>query len=119
MARFPSARRRRSRKPSARRRCSRKPTIAVRKSRPGGWSRLRPKAEDRGVQVIGHAYALIFVVLFVAFWAGVIALGVWVALRLTGPRQSDSALSILNERFARGEIDQAEYETRKAALRKP
>jgi putative membrane protein len=69
------------------------------------------------VQVFGHAYALIFFVLFVAFWAGVIALGVWVALRLARPRQSDTALSILNERFARGEIDQAEYERRKAALK--
>jgi putative membrane protein len=57
-------------------------------------------------------------VLFVAFWAGVIALGVWVALRLARPRPANSALDILNERFARGEIDQAEYETRKAALRK-
>jgi putative membrane protein len=70
------------------------------------------------VEVFGHAYALIFFVLFVAFWAGVIALGVWVALRLTRPRYADSALSILDERFARGDIDQAEYEARKAALQK-
>ena len=68
--------------------------------------------------VFGHLFGLVVLVLFVAFWAGVIALGVWVALRLTRPRTADTALSILNERFARGEIDQAEYDRRKAVLTK-
>ena len=65
---------------------------------------------------VGHGYALIFFILFIAFWAGVIALGVWVALRLARPRPANGALDILNERFARGEIDQQEYDQRKAAL---
>jgi uncharacterized membrane protein len=39
------------------------------------------------------------------------------AIRIAPQRiRPDNALSILNERFARGEIDQQEYETRKAAL---
>jgi uncharacterized membrane protein len=41
------------------------------------------------------------------------ALGIRIAPQRIRP---DNALSILNERFARGEIDQQEYETRKAAL---
>jgi putative membrane protein len=47
-------------------------------------------------------------------------LAVWLvlwAIRIAPQRiRPDNALSILNERFARGEIDQQEYETRKAAL---
>jgi putative membrane protein len=39
------------------------------------------------------------------------------AIRIAPQRiRPDNALGILNERFARGEIDQQEYETRKAAL---
>jgi len=34
----------------------------------------------------------------------------------TGKASRDNALAILNERFARGEIDKAEYEERKQAL---
>jgi uncharacterized membrane protein len=49
-------------------------------------------------------------------------LAVWLVLWAirVAPRgiRPDNALSILNERFARGEIDQQEYETRKAALRR-
>ena len=62
----------------------------------------------------GHVWALL---LLVAFWVAVIALIIWVVRRL-GPKgdMSASALSILNERFARGEIDQQEYEQRKAAI---
>jgi len=41
---------------------------------------------------------------------------VWAVLRLSRGRPPDGALSILNERFARGETDQQEYDQRKAAL---
>jgi putative membrane protein len=63
---------------------------------------------------LGHWYALLVVLLF---WAAVIALIVWVIRRLVSAGSSTSALSILNERFARGEIDQQEYEKRKDALK--
>jgi putative membrane protein len=68
------------------------------------------------VPFLGHWY-----VLFVLpFYAALIVLAVWLvlwAIRVAPRRiRPDNALGILNERFARGEIDQQEYETRKAAL---
>jgi putative membrane protein len=70
------------------------------------------------VAFIGHWYVLLVFV----FYAVVIVLAVWLvlwAIRVAPRRiRPDNALSILNERFARGEIDQEEYEKRKAALLK-
>jgi putative membrane protein len=63
--------------------------------------------------ILGHWYALFFVLLF---WGGVIALVVWAIRRLTPSNRGDDALKILSERFARGEIDEKEYEARKAVL---
>jgi putative membrane protein len=55
----------------------------------------------------------------VVFWVGVIALVVWAvrqsAATTTVPTPS-RALDILEERFARGEIDLEEFESRRAAL---
>jgi len=72
------------------------------------------------VPFLGHWYVLIFVLLF---YAVVLVLAVWLvlwAIRIAPRRiRPDNALSILNERFARGEIDQQEYETRKKALLGP
>ncbi len=68
---------------------------------------------------LGHWYVIFALVLY----AVVIVLAVWLVLWAirVAPRglRPDNALGILNERFARGEIDQQEYETRKAALRRP
>jgi putative membrane protein len=68
---------------------------------------------------IGHFYLLIFAVLF---WAVVLVAAVWLvmwAIRVAPRRvRPDSALHILDERFARGEIDQQEYQARKAELTK-
>ncbi|MEO6795425.1 MAG: SHOCT domain-containing protein [Candidatus Dormibacter sp.] len=64
---------------------------------------------------VGHWY--VFVV-FLLFWGGVIALILWAIRRATSSRGPDSAIQILQERFARGEIDQQEFEQRKSALRR-
>jgi putative membrane protein len=61
----------------------------------------------------GHVWIL-FIQL--VFWGGLIALVIWAVRRVGASRKPDNALGILNERFARGEIDQQEYDTRKAAL---
>ena len=53
------------------------------------------------------------------FWGALIALGVWVVRSLLdGSRSSREAITILEERFARGEIDLEEFEKRRAALEK-
>jgi putative membrane protein len=68
------------------------------------------------VPFLGHWYALFALLLY----AVVIVLAVWLvlwAIRVAPRRiRPDNALAILNERFARGEIDQEEYQKRKAAL---
>lgn len=53
-----------------------------------------------------------------AFWLIVIALVIWTVRSTTGPppRDENQALRILDERFARGEIDQNEYEERRRVL---
>lgn len=56
------------------------------------------------------------------FWAGVILLVVWAVRAATGDSQRTSrseqgrALHILEERFARGEIDREEFEARRSVL---
>jgi putative membrane protein len=60
--------------------------------------------------------------MMIAFWGGIIVLVV-LAIRWLGrnaddqtPPASISAMDILNERFARGEIEKEEYEDRKKLL---
>lgn len=55
----------------------------------------------------------------IAFWALLIWGAVHVASHaqsLGGSRRDDSPLDILEQRFARGEIDREDYETRRRAL---
>ena len=58
----------------------------------------------------------------IIFWGGIILLVVLLARWFGGSRQSDSrpprqtALDILQERYARGDIDKAEYEERRKTL---
>lgn len=53
-----------------------------------------------------------------AFWLVVIALVIWTVRSTTGspPRDENQALRILDERFARGEIDRDEYGERRRVL---
>ena len=65
---------------------------------------------------LGHWYVLFGLLLY----AVVVVLAVWLvlwAIRVAPRRiRPDNALAILNERFARAEIDQDEYQKRKAVL---
>ncbi len=47
---------------------------------------------------------------------GVIAIVVWIVRWATDSRRNRRALQILNERFARGEIDRAEYAEKRRLL---
>jgi len=51
----------------------------------------------------------------VLFW-GLVALGIVAAVRYRAGGRRPSADEVLAERFARGEIDEPEYRSRKAAL---
>ena len=72
-----------------------------------------------GVPFVNNGLAI---VIMLVVYGALIVLAVWFvlwAIRIAPRRlRPDNALQILNERFARGEIDQQEYETRKAALRR-
>jgi putative membrane protein len=66
-----------------------------------------------------------FSVLTIAFWAGLLALiflGIrWLIRqnandRRDGPPPQDTALEVLRQRYARGEIDATEYEERRRTL---
>lgn len=66
---------------------------------------------------------VVMALLMLLFWGGVITVVVFLLRRghgTGGPLGAppDSAESILNERFARGEIDETEFTARRAALRR-
>jgi putative membrane protein len=50
------------------------------------------------------------------FWAGLIGFAVWAVRRFTGRPGGGDARRILEERFARGEIETDEFERRLATL---
>ncbi|MEO6827727.1 MAG: SHOCT domain-containing protein [Microbacteriaceae bacterium] len=74
----------------------------------------------------GIAGWIAMAVLMILFWGGVVTVIVVLLRRshsdqgMTGMRPSHhDAERILNERFARGEIDETEYLARRGALRRP
>lgn len=72
-----------------------------------------------GHMMSGAGYGLLGGLMMLAFWGGAIALVV-VAVRLFSAQQEGQtkpkALEILRERFAKGELDEDEFNRRKAAL---
>lgn len=64
----------------------------------------------------GWGWSLFGLLHMLAFWALVVGV-IWLAVRLLGGGRSEkTALDILQERYARGEIDKAEYDRRRADL---
>jgi putative membrane protein len=66
----------------------------------------------------GWSWGLFGVLHMLAFWGLVIG-GIWLLVRLLGEGRASrerTPLEILQVRYARGEIDKAEYEARKADL---
>jgi len=62
-------------------------------------------------------------ILQIIFWVAIILLIIWIAKKITESQpgdksssQGDSALDILNKRYAKGEIDKEEYEEKKKDL---
>lgn len=56
------------------------------------------------------------VVLCIAFWVLVIGGVAWLVVRLTGSSRRSGAANVLDERFARGEIDRDAYIERRGQL---
>jgi putative membrane protein len=70
-----------------------------------------------------HGFGWIFVVLFwIVVIVGIVVLVRWLGISpgqtTTPPPREKTALDILDERFARGEIDQQEYEQKRQVLKK-
>ncbi|HSJ36567.1 MAG TPA: SHOCT domain-containing protein [Acidimicrobiia bacterium] len=58
-------------------------------------------------------------IMMIIFWIAVAALIVWTVRSVSGQARPDpdQAMRVLDERFARGEIDQQEYEERRRVLK--
>lgn len=91
---------------------------------------LAAEAPDRGWEQWGMhplwgmwgfwgVWGLVMMLMMIAFWVLIIA-GLVVGLRwlarLGRPQQPDSALDILRQRYARGEISREEFEAKKRDL---
>jgi putative membrane protein len=73
--------------------------------------------DGTGCGMMGAAMLLVGLV-----FLGLLALGIWLVVRAvsgslgTPPRHHSPALTILEERYARGELDHEEFEQRRRAL---
>jgi putative membrane protein len=61
---------------------------------------------------------LVMALVMLVFWGGLATLVVWGVRGFGRAGSTSDPLFILQERFARGEIDQQEFESRRAVLRK-
>lgn len=77
---------------------------------------------DGGMSVFGGILMMVF---WVAIIVGIVLLVVWLTRQVAGGQShgggyavghTDTAIDILNQRYARGEIDKAEFEEKKKAL---
>lgn len=82
---------------------------------PDGWGRHDGPGWDGGVPLFG----IVGGILWLLFWAAAITVAV-LALRSylrSRPKAGDTAVSVLGERFARGEMSEEEYRQRLGVLR--
>jgi putative membrane protein len=63
---------------------------------------------------VGFGWWLVMTIAMIAFWAGVIALVVWLVRR--GPEDRETPEEILDRRLAEGQLDVDEYERRKRLM---
>ncbi len=92
------------------------PTIVAAQEQAHEWWR-----ETHPLWWIGGVWGIVSILLMVlVFWgliiAGIVVGARWLASRET-QRRSDPALDILRQRYARGEIESDEFETKKRVLR--
>ncbi|GAB6153565.1 hypothetical protein JCM17380_23150 [Desulfosporosinus burensis] len=78
----------------------------------GGWGYGGYGSSGYGMPGIGMHFI---------FWIGIILLGIYIFRHIvphnhTGGLSKHSGMDILRERYARGEIDSAEYQSRKKVL---
>ncbi len=69
--------------------------------------------------VFGLGWMLMGGVFMILFWVAVILLIIWLYRQITGAQgvvQADSALEILKQRYAKGEIGKEEFEKMKKDL---
>lgn len=66
--------------------------------------------------------SLFMTTMMLIFWVGIIFIIIWMVKELSGKNDNshkiDSAIEILKERFAKGEIDKKEFEERRKILEK-
>jgi putative membrane protein len=64
----------------------------------------------------GMSGMMVFMVLAWLLFIVALVAGAWWLVRSVAPHRRDNALSILRERYARGEISREEYESRRRDL---
>ena len=76
--------------------------------------------EGMGTFGWGPGFGWVFMILMILFWGviilGIVALVKWLSTGTNRPRPAKTAFEILEERYARGEIEQEEFEQKKRDL---
>jgi len=86
----------------------------------GGWSSPFSSNNTNNMMNFGYGFGFFGWIFMILFWAlvivGIVALVRWLSNQSRGDTSSKSALDILKERYARGEIDKHEFEEKKKEL---